>query len=59
MPERLYLNCEVYTVDESRPRARAIAVRGEEIAAVGSVEECRAAMGTGHEAVTVSKPSGT
>jgi len=51
MAERLYHNCEVYTVDASRPRAEAVAVRGEEIVAVGFVEECRAALGTGHEEV--------
>ena len=51
MAERLYHNCEVYTVDASRPRAEAVAVRGEEIVAVGFFVECRAALGTGHEEV--------
>lgn len=35
-------NGEVYTVDSTRPRAQAIAIRGEKIVAVGSTEEMRA-----------------
>ncbi|MHB8896694.1 MAG: amidohydrolase [Candidatus Geothermincolia bacterium] len=50
-PPTLYLGCGVYTVDNARPRADAVAVEGDRIAAVGGVEECRAALGEVHEEV--------
>lgn len=34
-------NGDVYTVDSAHPRAQAIAIRGEEVVAVGSTEEMR------------------
>ncbi|HEY5494510.1 MAG TPA: amidohydrolase [Candidatus Anoxymicrobiaceae bacterium] len=49
--ERLYLGCEVYTVETARPRAEAVAVRGDTIAAVGPIEECRAALSPGCDEV--------
>ncbi|MGC1108067.1 MAG: amidohydrolase [Candidatus Acidiferrales bacterium] len=38
-------NGDIYTVDSARPRAQAIAIRGEEIVAVGSSEEVHAWIG--------------
>ena len=49
--EQLYHGCRVYTVDPSRPRAEAVAVRGSAIVAVGALEECRAALGEGREEI--------
>lgn len=40
-PDMVFLNGVVYTVDEARPRAEAVAVRGERIVAVGSNAEIR------------------
>ncbi|MFZ0641146.1 MAG: amidohydrolase [Candidatus Acidiferrales bacterium] len=39
-------NGDVYTVDSVRPRAQAMAIRGEKIVAVGSSEEVRAWIGS-------------
>jgi predicted amidohydrolase YtcJ len=44
----LYFGGDVYTVDEARPSAEAVAVRDGRILAVGSEGECRAALGAGH-----------
>ena len=41
------LNGDVYTLDEARPAAEAIAVRGERIAVVGSNSEAEALVGPG------------
>ena len=49
--ESIYHGCEVYTVDASRPRADAVAVRDQDIAAVGALEECRAALAPGCDEV--------
>lgn len=46
-PEHLYHGCSIHTMDESRPQADGVAVLGKDIAAVGSVEECRVALGPG------------
>jgi predicted amidohydrolase YtcJ len=43
----LLVNGNVMTMDAARPRASAVAVVGERIAAVGSDRECRAAAGKG------------
>jgi predicted amidohydrolase YtcJ len=52
--EVLYHGCRVYTVDEARPFAEAVAVRGSRIVAVGVVEECRAALGVEREEVDLA-----
>lgn len=41
----LYCGGEIYTVDDARPTAAALAVRDGRIAAVGSRADCRAALG--------------
>lgn len=46
---QLYFGGEIYTVDPSRPRAEAVAVRQGQILAVGSEAECRAALGNSYE----------
>jgi len=46
---QLYFGGEIYTVDPSRPRAEAVAVRQGQILAVGSESECRAALGSSYE----------
>jgi len=38
-PDTVYINANIYTVDPARPRAEALAVAGERIAAVGSLAE--------------------
>lgn len=47
--QQLYRGGEVYTVDPARPSAEAVAVREGWIAAAGSEEECRRALGKGYE----------
>jgi predicted amidohydrolase YtcJ len=42
---QLYFGGEVYTLEESRPSAEAVAVRDGRILAVGGESECRAALG--------------
>jgi predicted amidohydrolase YtcJ len=42
---QLYLGGEIHTLEESAPCARAVAVQGGRIAAVGEERECRAALG--------------
>jgi len=48
---RLYFGGEIYTVDERRPTAEAVAVRDGMILAVGSRDECRASLGQGFDPV--------
>ena len=43
--ELILTNGDIYTVDSARPRAQAIAIRGEKIVAVGSSDEMRAWIG--------------
>ena len=52
--EQLYFNGDVYTVDESRPRAEALAVRDGRIIAVGSRDECESALGRDCEQVDLN-----
>ncbi len=51
--DQLYYNGEIYTVDERCPTAEALAVKGGRIAAVGSLEECRAVLGKNFETVNL------
>jgi predicted amidohydrolase YtcJ len=51
--DQLYYNGEIYTVDERCPTAEALAVKGGRIAAVGSLEECRAVLGESYETVNL------
>jgi len=44
-PDWILVNASIYTVDARRPRAQALAVRGERLAAVGSNEQVRALAG--------------
>ena len=48
---QLYFNGNIYTVDDDRPAAEAVAVAGGKIAAVGTEAECRAALGDGVEEI--------
>lgn len=47
MPATLYENARVHTLDPARPHASALLVRGERIAAVGELAECRDLAGPG------------
>ena len=51
---QVYHGCEVYSVDDARPRAEAVAVRGDRIIAVGGLEECRGAAGPGAEEIDLA-----
>jgi hypothetical protein len=46
-PDRVYLNADVWTGDDTRPRAEAFAVRGDRIVAVGASGEMRGLAGAG------------
>lgn len=48
---QLYFDGDIYTLDEARPTAEAVAVRDGRIIAVGSKAECRSALGEGCDAV--------
>jgi len=48
---QLYFGGDIYTVDEARPAAEAVAVKEGRIIAVGSEDECRAALDEGFESV--------
>ncbi len=50
---QLYFGGEVYTVDESCPRAEAVALRDGQIIAVGSESDCRYALGKDFEPVNL------
>ena len=47
------INGDVYTLDEARPAAEAIAIRGERIAVVGSNAEAEALVGAGTRVIDV------
>lgn len=47
------INGDVYTLDEARPAAEAIAIRGEHIAVVGSNAEAEALVGAGTRVIDV------
>ncbi len=49
--ERLFVNADVWTGDDARPRAQALAVKGEMLLGVGSEEELRGLRGPGTEVV--------
>ena len=51
--DQLYLNGEIYTVDDRCPTAEALAVKGGRIAAIGSLEACRAVLGKNFETVNL------
>ena len=51
---QVYHGCKVYTVDDARPRADAVAVCGDRIIAVGGLGECRAAAGPGAKEIDLS-----
>ncbi len=53
-PEQLYYGGEIYTVDEKQPTAEALAVKDGIIAAVGTLAECRAALGRDFEAIDLA-----
>ena len=42
MKQKLYLNAHFHTLDPAKPQAEALLVEGEQISAVGSVQELRA-----------------
>ena len=48
---QLYFGGEIYTVDEQRPTAEAVAVRDGRILAVGSERDCRSALGESYESI--------
>ena len=48
---QLYFGGEIYTVDEERPTAEAVAVRDGRILAVGSESDCRMALGEDYESI--------
>jgi predicted amidohydrolase YtcJ len=48
------VNADIHSIDETRPRARAIAVRGEVIAAIGSDEEVLRAVGPATQVIDAS-----
>lgn len=50
-PGLLFINGAIVTVDDARPTATAVAVRGERIAWVGDADEARAAAGPGARVV--------
>ncbi len=50
-PDWILVNANIYTMDARRPKAQALAVRGERLAAVGSNEEVRATAGPGTRVV--------
>lgn len=54
MPATVYENARIRTLDPARPTARAMLVRGERIALVGDVDECRAAAGAGASRVDLA-----
>jgi predicted amidohydrolase YtcJ len=51
--DQLYLNGEIYTVDDHCPSAEALAVKDGRIAAVGSLAACRAVLGKNFETVNL------
>ena len=54
MTEQLYFNGDIYTADDSRPRAESVAVRDERIIAAGSFDECETALGRDFEPVDLN-----
>lgn len=48
---QLYFGGDIYTVDEARPTAEAVAARDGRIVAVGAKSECLAALGDDYEAI--------
>ncbi len=50
----LYFGGEIYTVDDARPTAEAVGVRGGRIVAVGSETECRTVLGEDFSAVDLA-----
>lgn len=51
--DQLYLNGEIYMVDDHCPSAEALAVKDGRIAAVGSLTACRAVLGKNFETVNL------
>lgn len=52
--ERLFFNGDIFTVDPKFPRADSLAIREDQIIAVGSKNECEAALKIGYESVDLA-----
>lgn len=53
--DRIYTNCRVYTLDQGRPRAEAVAISGERIVAVGSAGDVPALAGPQSQVIDLER----
>src|SRR5438132_12657835 len=49
--DRIFVNGKIWTADDARPQAQALAISGDKLTAVGSDEEAHALATTAHTAV--------
>jgi predicted amidohydrolase YtcJ len=53
-PDWILVNANIYTMDARQPKAQALAIRGDRLAAIGSNEQVRALAGAGTRVVDAS-----